>query len=140
MPGLTPPALMANIRHNHTLHEQTLIVSIVTDDTPRVLPARRTDLESLGHGVHAVVLHYGYMEQPNIPTGLTQGTVNRLGISPVEVTYFLGAEALVVTDRPGMARWREHLFALLSRNATPASSYFGLPPTSTATLGIQVEL
>ena len=140
MPGLTPPALMANIRYNHALHARTLVVSIVTDDAPRVLPARRTELESLGHGVHSVVLHYGYMEQPHVPTGLTQGTINRLGISPLDVTYFVGAEALVVTDRPGMMRWREHLFALLSRNATPASSYFGLPPTSTATLGTQVEL
>jgi KUP system potassium uptake protein len=140
MPGATPPALMANIRHHRSLHQQVLIVSIVTENVPRVLPARRAEVTSLDHGVHAVILHYGYMEEPYVPTGLTQGQAQRLCVRDSDMAYFLGAETLVITDQPGMAKWRERLFAFLSRNATPASAYFGLPATDTATVGIQVEL
>lgn len=140
IPNVVPPALLANLRHNDVLHERVVIVSITTDSAPRVLPARRGELRACGHGVYCVVLHYGFMEQPDVPRGLTEGAAGRLGIEPAETTYFLGAESLVVTDRPGMARWRERLFALLARNATPASSYFGLSPESTVVIAQQVEL
>lgn len=122
------------------LHEAVIVVSIATDPTPRVFPVRRADVRDYGHGVHRVVLHYGFLEQPNVPEGLTEGAAGRLGVLREETTYFLGAESLVVTKRPGMALWRERLFAVLNRNATPASSYFGLSPESTMVVGQQVEL
>jgi KUP system potassium uptake protein len=139
-PGLTPPALIANVRHNHVLHEQVVVLSIVTDERPRVPPAERANIEQLGEGVYQVVLRYGFMEDPDVPTGVTEGDAAKLFVDVSRAAFFLGAEALVVSKRPGMARWREHLFAVLSRNATPAATYFGLPPDSTVTLGMQVEL
>ena len=140
VPDMTPPALLANHRHNEVLHERVVVVAIATEDVPRVLPAERATVTQFGHGVTGVVLHYGFMEEPNVPLGLTEGAASLLGIDPDLSTYFLGAESLVVTDRPGMARWREQLFALMSRNATSAANYFCLPPGRTMTVGMQVEL
>lgn len=94
----------------------------------------------LGHGVHQVVLHYGFMEAPDVPRGLGQGLANRLAVHADTVAYFLGAEFLVVTDRPGMVRWRERLFSRLSRNAGSAADYFSLPADCTVTIGERVEL
>ena len=139
-PGLAPPALMANIRHNDALHERVIITSVSTTAKPRVLPAGRATLEEVGPGVHQLILHYGFMEEPDVPKGICQGGAGRLGINPAHVTYFLGTEVLRVTEREGMAMWREHLFAVLSRNATPAAVYFNLPLPQTITLGTAVEL
>lgn len=140
IPGAAPPALIANYRHNNVLHDRVIVLSVVTDDAPRVLRARRSEVADLGHGFFQVVLHYGFMEEPDIPTGLTEGPARRIGIDVGRTTYFLGAESLVVTGRPGMARWRERLFALFSRNATTAADYFGLPSERTMTVGMRVEL
>jgi KUP system potassium uptake protein len=139
-PGLAPPALVANLRHNDALHERVIITSVVTATEPRVLPARRATVDEVGPGVHQVVLHYGFMEEPNVPQGLCQGAARRLAIDPARVTYFLGAELIQVTEREGMAMWREHLFAVISRNATPAALYFDLPLAQTITLGTAIEL
>lgn len=140
VPGTTPPALIANLRHNDVLHDQVLVVSIVTEDVPRILPARRADLVDHGDGVYHVVLHYGFIEEPHVPTGLREGAVRRLAVDTDRATYFLGSESLLVSPRPGMSIWRERLFAVLSRNATSAANYFGLPPDRTVTIGMQVEL
>ena len=139
-PGLAPPALVANLRHNKALHERVIILSIVTATEPRVLPARRATVEEVGPGVHQVVLHYGFLEEPDVPLGIGQGQARRLAIDVAHVTYFLGTEVLRVTEREGMAMWREHLFATISRNATPAAVYFNLPLPQTITLGTAVEL
>jgi KUP system potassium uptake protein len=80
------------------------------------------------------------MVDPAGPVGLGRGGAGRLAIDPALVTYFLGAELIQVTEREGMARWREYLFAVLSRNSTPAALYFDLPLPQTITLGTAVEL
>jgi KUP system potassium uptake protein len=90
--------------------------------------------------VHQVVLHYGFLEEPDVPLGIGQGQARHLAIDVANVTYFLGTEVLRVTEREGMAMWREHLFATISRNATPAAVYFNLPLSQTITLGTAVEL
>ena len=139
-PKVTPPALVTNLQYNGVLHEKVLIVSVVTDEVPRVLPAIRSQASDLGHGVHQVVLHYGFMEDPDVPKGLGQGPANRLVPHAGTIAYFLGTEFVAVTDRPGMARWRERLFARLSRNASNAADYFSLPADSTIAIGMRVEL
>ena len=138
--GLTPPALRANLRHNNSLHETVVVLSITTDDVPRVLEAERFKVTSLGNGFHQVVLHYGYLEDPNVVAALADHGVEKLGLEMERLTYVLGRENLRISDHPGMARWREHLFAFMSRNATPAANYFNLPPDQTVELGVQVEL
>ena len=139
-PALTPPALVANIRHNDVLHEQTVVLSVEIALSPRVHPARRSQVVALGDGVFQVLLRYGYMEDPDIPKGLGEGPASRLGIDPRTAAFFLGAEAVTVGPRAGMATWREQLFVFLSRNATPAAAHFGLPPDRTITISRPVAL
>jgi len=139
-PGMTPPALLANLRLNDSLHEHVLVVSIVTEDRPRVHPSQRAEITDLGGGFHQVVLHYGFMDEPDVPRALADRCASDIGIDVDTLAYFVGRETLRVTPRPGMARWREHLFALMSRNATSAADYFKLPLDRTGELGVGVEL
>jgi KUP system potassium uptake protein len=139
-PGVTPAALFANLEYNDAVHETVLVISVVPQEVPRVDPAERTELVDLGAGFHQVVLRYGFMEDIDVPRALATEVAPALGVDVTRLPYFLGRESLRVTPRPGMARWREHLFALMSRNATSAATYFGLPPEQTVELGLAVEL
>jgi KUP system potassium uptake protein len=139
-PGVTPPALLANLRHNDALHEKVLVLSVCTEKRPRVSPLRRAELSDLGNGFHQVVLRYGFMDDPDVPRGLADRVVQKVGIDLGTVSYFTGRESVRVTPRPGMAHWREHLFAFMSRNSTNAASYFKLPLEQTLELGVAVEL
>ena len=139
-PGLTPPALLANIRHNDVLHEQVIVLAIETALTPRVHPARRATVTPLGDGVTQLVLRYGFIEDPDVPSGLGQGAASRLAVDPTTAAFFLGAEVVTAHRGSGMATWREHLFVFLSRNATPAAAYFGLPADRTITISRPVTI
>jgi KUP system potassium uptake protein len=139
-PFLTPPSLIANLRHNDSLHETVLLVAIMTQRRPRVPPARRAEIHDLGHGFHQIVLHYGFMQQPDVPRDLAQHCADEAPFNPGGLSYFIGRESIRVTPRPGMARWREHLFTFMSRNSGSAASYFGLPLDQTLELGLGVEL
>jgi len=139
-PDQTPPSLAANLRHNHALHERVVVMSIITEQIPRVADEDRLDIVDLGDGLYRLTGHYGFLEDPNIPELFEVAAAQGLRIDMDDVTYFLGREALRVTQAPGMARWREHLFAFMSRNSTPAANYFSLPMDQTIEVGVQVEL
>jgi len=139
-PGGAPPALIANLRHHEALHERVIVLTVVVDHVPRVLPIQRGRVIDCGHGVTGVELHYGFLESPDVPRGLREGTARHLGIDPYRAVYFLGSETIRSTTRPGMARWRERLYVLISRNANSAADYFNLPPEHTISVGVQVEI
>jgi KUP system potassium uptake protein len=139
-PGVTPPALLANLRHNDALHEKIIVLSVFTEKRPRVAAVRRTDHLDLGHGFHQVVLHFGFMDEPDVPRALAERVVHEIGVDLSTVSYLVGRESVRVTPRPGMVSWREHLFSFMSRNATSAASYFHLPLDQTLELGVAVEL
>ena len=103
-------------------------------DTARVF------VEALGEGFFRVVLRYGFMEDPDVPAMLAQIKVPDLELNPGDTTYFLGKETLFATKHPGMAIWREHLFAVMTRNARSATLFFGLPPNRVVELGAQIEI
>lgn len=137
-PAGTPPALRFNYTHNKVLHESVVILTVETEDLPHVPPAERVTVESVRPDVHRMKVSYGFMDEPDIPRALAAAS-ERLKIGD-DVTYFVGRESLVSTPRKGMARWRERLFAWMSRNAQPATTFFGLPPDRVVELGVQVEL
>jgi KUP system potassium uptake protein len=139
-PGLAPPALESNYRHNDALHETVIVLSLSTAERPYVESANRIERTDLGNGFYQVTAHHGFLEDPNVLTVLREPALADLVVDLDEVTYFLGREALVVTRRPGMAMWREHLFAFMSRNATPAARSFSLPVDQVLELGVVVEL
>jgi KUP system potassium uptake protein len=139
-PFFTPPSLRANLQHNDALHETVVLIAVTTERRPWVPPAKRAEVEELGDGFYQVVLHYGFMEQPDVPADLASKCGARLPVQLEGLSYFLGRESIRVTPRPGMARWREHLFAFMSRNSGSTAAYFGLPLAKTFELGVGVEL
>lgn len=139
-PDTTPPALLANLKHNHVLHEEVVFLAVMTEEIPRVYQAQRAEVHALGCGFFQVLLHFGFMEVPDVPKALENIVHEKLHIDPLHTTYFLGRETLLVTSRPGLMIWREKLFALISRNARSATTFFGIPPDRVIELGSQVEL
>jgi KUP system potassium uptake protein len=137
----TPPALRHNLEHNKVLHQQVIFVTVKTEQIPYVPEEQRLEVEHLGDGIYRAKVHYGFMEDPNIPAVLAAGEGDALPrLDPDDTTYFLGRETIISTSRAGMAEWREKLFALMSRNATTATAFFGIPPDRVVELGEQIEL
>jgi KUP system potassium uptake protein len=139
-PDCTPPALIYNVKHNKVIHDRVVLLSVKALDIPRASPEKRIEVKNLGNDFYRVILYYGFMEDPDVPRDLTLAQQYGLEIKPDEITYFLGRERLIPTTRPGMALWRERLFALMSRNARDADDFFRLPPDKVVGLGIRVEL
>ncbi len=139
-PEVAPPALLHNWRHNHVLHERVILLSVQTKEQPRVPRAEKVSVEELGDGFFQVILSHGFMENPHVPRGLRMARQNGLELDMSEVSYFLGRERLYATNRPGMAIWREKLFAMMSRNSISATDFFSLPPNQVVELGTMVEM
>lgn len=139
-PDGTPPALVHNLAHNKVLHEKVIFLTVLTEDVPHVPVAERTTIRRLGKGFSSVVARYGFMEDPDITDILDACRLKGLDIRIEAATFFLGRETLIATDRPGMALWRERLFAFMSRNALRATSFFRIPPNQVFEVGAQVEL
>jgi KUP system potassium uptake protein len=138
--GTTPPALYHNLRYNKVLHEHVVVLTVVTAPVPYVRYGERVDVEPLGTGISAVRVQYGFMEDPNVPEALEAAKNEGVPIDLEDVTYFLGRETIIVTDHPGMAKWREKLFVLMTRNAVRATAYFRLPVERVVELGVQVPM
>jgi KUP system potassium uptake protein len=139
-PGRTPPALVHNLAHNKVLHEKVVFLTVLTEEVPHVPASERVAVKPLGKGFHSVGARYGFMEDPSILDMIERCGEKRLAISLEASTFFLGREVLVSTERPGMARWRERLFAFMSRNALPATAFFQIPSSQVFEVGVQVEL
>jgi KUP system potassium uptake protein len=110
------------------------------EEIPRVANKKRIQVHHLENGFYRVVLHYGFLEDPNVPRDLALTRRHGLNLKLSEVSYFLGRERLLTAVHPEMARWRENLFAVMSRNARNATDFFRLPPDRVVELGSQVEL
>jgi KUP system potassium uptake protein len=139
-PKGTPPALAHNLRYNKVLHEHVVTLLITTQPVPHVPPDEQVSVRPLGQGVFDVRVHYGFMEDPNVPEALINACKHGLTLDEDDVTYFLGRETLIVTKAPGMAMWRERLFVLMARNAVRAPTFFRLPAERVVELGVQVEI
>ena len=135
-----PPALLHNFKHNRVLHERVAFLTILTEEIPYVSRQQRLELEPLGHGFFRMIAHYGFMEAPNVHHILARAKEDGLALDVGTTSFFLGRETLLATRQPGMARWRKYLFALMSRNAQQATSFYRIPPNRVVELGAQVEL
>ena len=139
-PGAVPHALLHNLLHNQVLHEQVVLLTVVSEDSPRVAPERRFEVDAFGEGFFRVVLHFGFMDEPDVPEALRLCHLNELDFSPMRTTYFLSRETVIPTRRIGMARWREALFAFMLKNANSNLRFFKLPLNRVIELGTQVEI
>jgi len=138
-----PLPLCQNLRYNHVLHERVLLVSVETDEIPRVPAEERAVVTPLGDGLTRVELHFGFMEHPNVPralgTAAAQGKIE-LG-EPSAVTYYTGRETLIPSRRgKRMSRWRESLFAFMYHNAQRPGAYFRIPGSQIMEVGVEFEI
>jgi len=136
----TPPPFVHNLTHNKVVHEKVVFLTVVTRDEPHVPPAGRVEVKRLGKGFSRVTAFYGFMQDPHIEEILDACKPHGLDIPMAGTTFFLGRETLIAADRPGMALWREKLFAFMSRNALRATAFFRIPPEQVFEVGTQVEL
>jgi KUP system potassium uptake protein len=139
-PEGTPIALLHNLKHNKVLHERNLILTIVTDEVPQVDAAKRSEVDKLAAGFQRLIAHYGFMEEPNVPELLAAAPLGGEPINLHRTTFFLSRESIVPTRSPTMARWRQWVFAVMGRNAQPASSFYRIPANRVVELGMQVEI
>ena len=139
-PGITPPTLLTNLRHHEVLHRSVVLVSVSITDHPRVPNARRATVHTLGEGFYQVILHFGFMDQLDVPRALSNIVHPEFGFDPTEASYFLGKESIMVTDEKSMAKWREILFAMMHRNASGADRFFSLPHDRVVEVGTQIPI
>ena len=137
-PGLLSPALLTNLRHNASLHETIVFLCVITADQPHVHPAERVQITDFGLGFFNVDMHYGFTDPTPLATDLEAILFEGLDFDPQHTTYFLSRERIEITKSRGMARWRERLYALLSRNAGDSTVHFGLPAERCVDVGTHV--
>jgi KUP system potassium uptake protein len=135
-----PPALLHNLKHNKVLHERIILLTVQIKDVPFVDDERLLDCEDLGQGFHRVILRYGFMQTPDVPAALERVTMCGPQFRMIDTSFFLSRQTLLASARPGMAIWREKLFAWMLRNAESAMEFFRLPTNRVVELGSQVEI
>ncbi len=139
-PEGVPVALLHNLKHNKVLHEHVGILTIQTENVPRVSPSNRIRIMKLESGLIHIVACYGFMQRPQVPRILQLCEKKGVHFPLRDTTFFLGRETIEVGPKPTMARWRKQLFVWMARNAHDASSHFGIPPSHAIEVGVQLEI
>jgi KUP system potassium uptake protein len=135
-----PHALLHNLKHNKVLHERNVLLTVDTLETPVAEAGERIEIESLKDGFYLVTLRFGFAEDQNVPVALARCARLGLAFDMMDTTFFLSRETVIATKRPGMALWRDKLFAFMVRNALPATAFFQIPGNRLIELGAQVEI
>lgn len=135
-----PSALLHNLKHNHVLHETVVLLTVKILGVPTVPDEERYRITALGKGFYRLRLRFGFMQETSIPEALKLVTGCGTDFSPMTTSYFLSRETLLASANPGMAVWREKIFAAMMRMADSAMSFFRLPPNRVIELGSQVEI
>ena len=138
--GLTPNALLHNLKHNKVLHETNLFVTVMHHEVPWLGFNKRCDVEPLGHGCWQVTLHFGFKNDPDVPEALKLLTARGVHIEEMETSYFLSRDIVIPSLGAGMAMWREKLFASMHHNASGAADFLRLPTNRVVELGSKVEI
>jgi KUP system potassium uptake protein len=135
-----PHALLHNLKHNKILHERTVLLTVQIKDVPYVDENKKLVIEDLGEGFHRVVMRFGFMQTVDVPEEMAKITCCGAPFRSIDTSYFLSRQTLLASSRPGMAIWREKLFAWMLRNAASAMEFFRLPTNRVVELGSQVEI
>ena len=139
-PDITPPALLQNVKHNKSLHDQVYLLTILTEHVPFVPSGGPLEITAIRDNMFQVIARCGFMEPPDIPRILTQLAARGHIIPLEETTFFLSRLTFLATPKPGMAIWRENIFVFLSRNTQRASSYFHIPAEQVIEIGLVLEI
>jgi KUP system potassium uptake protein len=140
-PDSIPSALLHNLKHNQVLHERVLILNVKVEDVPHVPAANRLEAHGIGKGFYRVILHYGFMDEVDVPADLVRIEDCGGGFNMMSTSFFLGRQKLIAAkERPGMALWREKLFAWMMKSSESAMEFFRLPTNRVIELGSQLRI
>jgi len=138
--GMTPNALLHNLKHNKVLHEQNLFVTVKHHEVPWIGFDKRVEVEALGNDCWQVSVHFGFKNEPDVPEALKLLESRHVHLEEMETSYFLSRDIVIPTIGSGMALWREKLFASMHRNAAAAADFLHLPTNRIVELGSKVEI
>ncbi|HEX2764789.1 MAG TPA: potassium transporter Kup [Allosphingosinicella sp.] len=135
-----PHALLHNLKHNKVLHERSIFLKVAIEDVPWIPPEKQIEVDELGDGFYRIILHFGFMQDMNVPDALAR--IDRCGFpfKMMETSFFLSRQTPLASSVHGMAIWREKLFAWMMRNAESPMEFFGLPPNRVVEMGSQVKI
>lgn len=137
--GVVPQALLHNLKHNKVLHERNVFLTVETLSVPHA--RERLRIDTIGDGFHQVTVYFGFMETPDVPLALMRSCdVSDICFDPMETTYFASREIVVASPHRGMPVWRDRIFAVMHRNAAPATNFFRIPGNRLVELGAVVEI
>jgi KUP system potassium uptake protein len=139
-PEGVPHALLHNLKHNKVLHERIILLTVRISNSPYVDEEKRCSMEDMGQGFHRMILKYGFMQEPDVPGALSSVTSCGPDFKMMDTSFFLARQTLLASSRPGMAIWREKLFAWMLQNSESAMEFFRLPTNRVVELGSQVEI
>ena len=136
-----PAALLHNLKHNQVLHERVIILNVKVEEVPHVGPERRVEFHEAGQGFYRMILHYGFMDEVDVPRDLAFITSCGEPFDMMSTSFFLGRQKLIAsTKTPGMALWREKLFAWMLKSSESAMEFFKLPTNRVVELGSQLQI
>jgi KUP system potassium uptake protein len=139
-PEVAPTALMHNLKHNKVLHERIFIISVKTEQVPRVNPNKRFEIERISDDFTKVTLHYGFMESPRVPAALATLRKAGLKFDIMTTSFFLGRRTLKTAPNSGMPSGQDKLFVALSKQSANATDFFSIPSDRVVELGAQVTV
>jgi len=135
-----PQALLHNLKHNQVLHQTNLIVTVQYADIPEVVAEQRCEISALGQGFWQIKLSYGFIQTPDIPAALALCEIPEFRFDPFTTSYFVSRETIISGHGGAMAKWRDALFSVMSRNAGSVVDYFNIPSNSVIELGSRVHI
>jgi KUP system potassium uptake protein len=138
--GTVPNALLHNLKHNKVLHDHNLFVTVRNHEVPWIQLDKRVEIETLGNHCWQIVVHYGFMNDPNLPKALEQIKGHGCEFEDMTTSYFLSRDTVIPTMGHGMAPWREKLFAQMHHNASGAADFLKLPNNAVVELGSKIEI
>jgi KUP system potassium uptake protein len=138
---VVPAALLHNLKHNQVLHARVLILNVKVEEVPHISTEKRIEVHEAGDGFYRVVLHYGYMEEVDVPRDLARIDTCGEPFNMMSTSFFLGRQKLIASKRgAGMALWRESLFAWMLKSSESAMEFFKLPTNRVVELGSQLQI
>jgi KUP system potassium uptake protein len=138
-PEGAPVVLLHHLKHNKVLHEQVVLLSILSEEVPEIPDGERITIKRLPQGFYRITARYGFMESTDVPKILARAREAGIDNKPLDTTYYLGREQLLATGTTPLWSWRKKLFIFMSRNSRSATAFYGIPPNRVVELGAQLE-
>ncbi len=139
-PESAPTALMHSLKHYKVLHEENVILTVRSADTPKVAAEERVKMEPIGHSFSLLTVRYGFMEQPNVPKALAIARTHGWHYEVMKTSFFLSRRTLKPAEHSAMPHWQDRLFIALARSSDDASTYFRIPTNRVVEIGTQVTV